>query len=830
MSWANYDDIKAQLIGAGLILSDLLRTDARIQRWQVEGEDAEKRGWTKLREWQSPADGQTYIVGCYGIWRGNEDGYTKLELRKENALPLSAEEKAAQREAQKEQERKLAQVRKAEAKRAAAWAESVWNKSPRCTVHPYLTAKQIQPHSVRSVPADVAEIVLADIDESNFYRLKSAAGALIVPLHNANGDVQGLQFVYEKDHPRRAKIKSGYLAIRYGDGWHVRLDRGGCRRNGTLLIAEGYATAASLREATGQNVAYAFSANNLIKAGKELAAKYPQLKLLFCADDDYLTDGNPGCQEAAKACAALENSSWIKPEFPKNSDGTDAQNGKKLTDFNDLLVITGTPLVLANQVNAKLDELQWRDAVPVAGLPQQGGGGSDAPRKAAVSVMTLDDAVARFIPIDDGSGEVLFDTWTCKMVKTKQMISLLQAGVRWDDVKRHFQWVERGAYYLDQVGFDPAGNDESVKLNTWRGWPLKPKHGRCDLLLELLQYLCNLEENSEELYQWLLCWMAYPLQNPGAKMSSAVIMHGPQGTGKSTVFQTLARIYGDYATVLNLRGLEDKFNADWVDAKLFILAEEVVTRVEMWHIKNELKELVTGDWVRVNGKFAGAYCQRNHINFAFLSNEGQPLPLENDDRRHCVIWTPPELDQEFYDSVRAEIDNGGVAAFYDFLMRVDCSNFHAKKRPPETQAKRNLIDLSRPSEERFLIDWIAGDICFSEERGALPFCACGTTDLYSAYLKWCRQQGEFRPRALNIFIGSLTRRTGWSAQHRDRFDNDAMPVKKKRQRMIEPPASDVEKHLKNTNTDHRQQSNETALAWATRCFFAFRRALGGSDD
>lgn len=72
-------------------------------------------------------------------------------------------------------------------------------------------------------------------------------------------------------------------------------------------------------------------------------------------------------------------------------------------------------------------------------------------------------------------------------------------------------------------------------------------------------------------------------------MASAIIMHGPQGTGKSTIWQCLAKIYADYATVLNQRGLEDRFNSDWVDSKLFLLAEEVVTRAEMWHIKNELK-------------------------------------------------------------------------------------------------------------------------------------------------------------------------------------------------------------------------------------------------
>ncbi|MFK5283741.1 primase-helicase family protein, partial [Lacticaseibacillus paracasei] len=80
---------------------------------------------------------------------------------------------------------------------------------------------------------------------------------------------------------------------------------------------------------------------------------------------------------------------------------------------------------------------------------------------------------------------------------------------------------------------------------------------------------------------------------------------------------------------LNQRGLEDKFNSDWSDSKLFILAEEVVTRAEMWHIKNELKELVTGEWIRINPKNIAAYRQRNQVNICYMSNENQPLPLDN---------------------------------------------------------------------------------------------------------------------------------------------------------------------------------------------------------
>ena len=77
-------------------------------------------------------------------------------------------------------------------------------------------------------------------------------------------------------------------------------------------------------------------------------------------------------------------------------------------------------------------------------------------------------------------------------------------------------------------------------------------------MLELIFQQCSKEaEIASTLYKWLLQWMAYPLQNPGAKMGSAVVMHGPQGTGKSLIFTTLAEIYGygrrrrNYAIVID---------------------------------------------------------------------------------------------------------------------------------------------------------------------------------------------------------------------------------------------------------------------------------------
>jgi putative DNA primase/helicase len=250
---------------------------------------------------------------------------------------------------------------------------------------------------------------------------------------------------------------------------------------------------------------------------------------------------------------------------------------------------------------------------------------------------------------------------------------------------------------------------------------------------------------------------------------------------------------------------------------LFILAEEVVTRAEMWHIKNELKELVTGEWVRVNPKGIAAYRQRNQINIVFSSNEHQPLPIENDDRRHCVIWTPDPVGREFYEEVREEIANGGIEAFYHHLLNLDLGDFKPWTAPPMTDAKKRLILLSLPSEHRFVNDWAEGDTEW-------PLVPCLASDLYAAYLRWCRLNGEQRPRPSNQFHGFVARLTGWAKKkcrvHADMTFHGPAAGRP----MILPPD-----HLLAT-VGKAKPEGESIAHWLTQCYIEFQQALNKRED
>jgi putative DNA primase/helicase len=96
-----------------------------------------------------------------------------------------------------------------------------------------------------------------------------------------------------------------------------------------LLVAEGYATGASLFEATGHAVAVAFDAGNLVHVTRALRAQYPGALIVVCGDDDLQTFAdkghNPGRDKATAAAASVQGLAVFPVGLPSGG-----------SDFNDL--------------------------------------------------------------------------------------------------------------------------------------------------------------------------------------------------------------------------------------------------------------------------------------------------------------------------------------------------------------------------------------------------------------------------------------------------------------------------------------------------------------
>jgi putative DNA primase/helicase len=143
--------------------------------------------------------------------------------------------------------------------------------------HQYLIKKGIQPHGAR------------------LYK-----GALVIPLFDQNRQLTNVQLI-QADGTKRflsgGKKKSCYWTI--GEP------------TPRILIAEGFATAASLFEESHSMAVIAFDCGNLTEASKTVKAKHPNAEIIICGDNDLNGVG----QKAARDAALAIGGKYLIPEI-----------------------------------------------------------------------------------------------------------------------------------------------------------------------------------------------------------------------------------------------------------------------------------------------------------------------------------------------------------------------------------------------------------------------------------------------------------------------------------------------------------------------------------
>jgi phage/plasmid primase-like uncharacterized protein len=270
---------------AGLHIQGGIVADGNIHRCKVAGDrGSKKNGWYVFHEDGVPA-------GAFGNWKtGEKQSWCSKSLNE-----LTCEEQEAQRlrmtQINEQRKKKITAMHEAARQRAdKLWtrAETVDDK------HPYVVAKQVKPVGI-----------------------KQLRNMLVVPLYDDKDKLHSLQFIM----PNGSKL---FLAGGQKKGCFAMLGKS----FQTICICEGWATGCSIFEATGNSVAVAFDAGNLLPAAQALRKKYPESTIIICADDDYKTDGNPGAT-AARATAQAVDGLLAIPFFDKNRP-------KESTDFNDL--------------------------------------------------------------------------------------------------------------------------------------------------------------------------------------------------------------------------------------------------------------------------------------------------------------------------------------------------------------------------------------------------------------------------------------------------------------------------------------------------------------
>lgn len=301
-----------------LIRSALAHIPANIVRdeWArvgmaIKSEFPDQTGSDLFTEWSATAD--SFDANAVKVtWRnikavGGVAIGTLFHLAKENGFVMPKSDQApskpdpeavAKREREKADSRQREQARiDADHARAAAESLALWEQasepSEAPTLAPYLVRKGVQPYGVRVAPG----------------------GWLLVPLRDESGTLWNVQRIAPAKPADGAPEKLFTKGGRKSGCWHWCGDPAGAP---VLLAAEGYATAASIHQATGYPVAVAFDAGNLAHVAKTLRQLYPAALLVLCGDDDLSTFAlrgfNPG-RSKAEACARAVRGLAVFPQF-----------------------------------------------------------------------------------------------------------------------------------------------------------------------------------------------------------------------------------------------------------------------------------------------------------------------------------------------------------------------------------------------------------------------------------------------------------------------------------------------------------------------------------
>jgi len=176
-------------------------------------------------------------------------------------------------------------------------------------------------------------------------------GMLVIPVRSGR-KLHSLQFIAEDGSKRflsGGRITGDYFSI------------GSIQGADALCIAEGFATGATIHQATGYPVAVAFNAGNLEPVAKAMRQKLPGIPIIICADDDAETEGNPGISKANHAALAI-GAKVAVPNF-----GDQCPDG--VTDFNDMAALLGIEAV-AKAIHEAItpdgtDNDGWPDPLPL---------------------------------------------------------------------------------------------------------------------------------------------------------------------------------------------------------------------------------------------------------------------------------------------------------------------------------------------------------------------------------------------------------------------------------------------------------------------------------
>ena len=231
--------------------------------------------------------------------------------------------------------------------------------------------------------------------------------------------------------------------------------------------------------------------------------------------------------------------------------------------------------------------------------------------------------------------------------------------------------VER-TYFMPDIEGRIVERDGFIALNTYKRGGVTP----CGILDEEGQYAVDLfidhinNTFSDPIEQRIILdWMAHLVQSPGVRLNWALLIWGIEGNGKTIFFNVMQNILGRENTKnITPSAVNSGYN-DWAVGGLLGCIEEMrMDGANKWKILNEMKPVISNDTIGIHPKGKTAYGNApNYCSYMMTTNYKDAIPVNDNDRRFCVLFSWQEDKQDLFNQHGGE---AGVEAYFSKLFGV----------------------------------------------------------------------------------------------------------------------------------------------------------------
>lgn len=224
-------------------------------------------------------------------------------------------------------------------------------------------------------------------------------------------------------------------------------------------------------------------------------------------------------------------------------------------------------------------------------------------------------------------------------------------------------------------------------LNLYQGYAVEPRHGNVRPWLRVLGAVAP----NRATRRYILRWLAWKVQNPGAVPGTILLVTGSKGAGKNALFEPIVRIFGAHGAVFDdSEQIAGRFTLHLMTLAFVVLDEALFTGDPKQ--ADRIKSRVTATSMSYEGKGLTPIPGVNRGAYVSLTNHTHVWQADTYERRAVISEAGNSLigNRPFWNAYYRWLATGGPSALLHMLQCVNLSGFDPRDIPKGAALRRQI--------------------------------------------------------------------------------------------------------------------------------------------